>query len=155
MDTACSPPGLLRPFKATDFSVNLIASMNTLPRGGKKSIFTHTIIFFIQFLAILRLQKLNHEFQFRNPNLGYRHGRDICLKPRPGKMEGGGQGGTISYCLIGSHTGGSPSGWVEIWHQVPTSLTIQNSKLRNCSNGYFLNFSPFPHLFKLKTVLIY
>lgn len=36
-----------RPFKATDFSVNLIASMNTLPRGKKKSIYTHVIIFFI------------------------------------------------------------------------------------------------------------
>ena len=69
-------------------------------------------------------------------------------------MEGGGQGGIISYCLIGNHTGGSPtSGWVEIWHHVPTSLTIRNSKLRNSSNCFFLNFSPFPHLFKLKTVL--
>lgn len=93
MDAPCSPPGLLRPFKATDFSVNLITPVNSLPRKKKKSIYTHAIIFFIEFLAILRLQKLNHEFQFRNPNLGYRQGRDICLKPFPGKMEGVGREG--------------------------------------------------------------
>lgn len=108
MDTPCSPPGLLRPFKATDFSVNLIASMNTLPREKEKHIHPCNHIFYFQFLAIFRLQKLNHEFQFRNPNLGYRHGRDICPKPCPGKMEGGGAG-RDTHCLIGNHTGGSPN----------------------------------------------
>lgn len=130
MDTPCSPPGLLRPFKATDFSVNLITSVNSLPRK-KKSIYTHAIIFFTEFLAILRLQKLNHEFQFRNPNLGYRHGRDICLKPFPGKMEGGGQRGIISYCLIGSHTGGSPtSGWFEICAYTPCAYKPYHSEFK-------------------------
>ena len=143
----CSPPGLLRPFETTDFSVNLITSVNPLPRKKHIHPCNH-----IQSLAIPRLQKLIHGSQFRNPSLRHGCGRDTCLQRFPGE-EGAeeGKGGRISYCLIGSCTGRCPRcGWVEIRHQMPVSLTIQSSKFINSSSGFFLYLSPFPPPFKMK-----
>lgn len=81
------PQGFLDHFEITDFSVNLITSVTYFPGGGKKkkSIHNNAIIFFIQFLEIHRFQKLIHGPQFKNPSLGYGHGRDTCLKSFPGE----------------------------------------------------------------------
>lgn len=69
MEVACSSPGLLDHL-VTNFSMNMIKSVNRIHKGKKKkSTYDHLSRFFIQFLEIRKIQKFIHRFQFRNPSL--------------------------------------------------------------------------------------